>query len=226
MCFLNYPPYDSEGPEEPLPRGVPRLAWAVPVDMGKLGATLQAVRDTTSEVTTLRLCHRFRDCTLSRLPQEILDQIIDSVRRVARAKLRPGWKQDFICFQGMCLPEEHYHIYNETTEKMWQKIFIQDNQIRHYKPAKDPKNYSEDEKLEMLHDEAMSNWPHQDEEGGWALHVDAGFRWFERTCMCKERPPNHDSGDFGHLNNVSRKGTTFDKPHSPFRCFDHILVSR
>tara|TARA_R110002003_G_scaffold9_10_gene437 strand:- start:5427 stop:5807 length:381 start_codon:yes stop_codon:yes gene_type:complete len=126
----------------------------------------------------------------------------------------------------MCLPEEHYHIYNETTEKMWQKIFIQDNQIRHYKPAKDPKNYSEDEKLEMLHDEAMSNWPHQDEEGGWALHVDAGFRWFERTCMCKERPPNHDSGDFGHLNNVSRKGTTFDKPHSPFRCFDHILVSR
>jgi hypothetical protein len=62
MCMLNISPYkdDSNGPLPPLPRGRPRLGWMVPVNLSRLGASLQAIADTALQTQTLRLCHRGR----------------------------------------------------------------------------------------------------------------------------------------------------------------------
>jgi hypothetical protein len=59
MCMLNFTPFDSEEADYPLPRGRPRLAWAVPVNMSELGASLQVIVDTVPQTSTLRLCHCF-----------------------------------------------------------------------------------------------------------------------------------------------------------------------
>jgi hypothetical protein len=121
MCFLNFTPYDEDEPEYPLPRGRPRVAWVVPFDMCKLGTSLQALTDMAPQADTLRLCHKFRDGTLSKLPQDLLEQIIDEVQRTARAKRQPEWYQDSVCWQGTCLEEDHYNFYGEHVEKLWQR---------------------------------------------------------------------------------------------------------
>ncbi|KAF2027553.1 hypothetical protein EK21DRAFT_91466 [Setomelanomma holmii] len=203
MCFPNYVPCDSDGPEYPIPRGAPRLAWVIPVDIGKLGATLQAFTDTLPQVTTLRLCHRFRNCTLSQLPQEILDHVIDHVRRAMRTQIRPAWKQDFICFQGICPPEEHYTTYDDRIEKIWQKEIIEKNAIWFYKDV-NPDSCSEEKKVKIVQETIESDWELHQEEYGWSLHDDASLRWLDRTCTCPRCPPNDQPGVFLRLNNALR----------------------
>ena len=85
MCLFHYTNYDSDWPVYPSPRGRPQLAWVVPVDMGELGASFQAIADTMPQTTTLRLAHRFRDCLLSWLPQELLEDVVSHVQLAARA---------------------------------------------------------------------------------------------------------------------------------------------
>jgi hypothetical protein len=124
MCILNFTSFDSDGPDYPLPRAHPRVAWVIPVDMSELGASLQAITETMPQATTLRLCHRFRDSPLSKLPQELLDQVLNHLQQAARVDCRTAWYQDSVCWQGTCLPEDHYTVYGEEVEKLWQKIFV------------------------------------------------------------------------------------------------------
>jgi len=69
MCVLNFRPYDEKEIDHPLPHGQPKLIWAIPVDMSEVGTSLEAYLETLPQATALRLCHRFRDCSLSNLPQ-------------------------------------------------------------------------------------------------------------------------------------------------------------
>ena len=208
MCMLNFSPYDSEGPDYPLPRGRPRLAWVIPVDMAKLGASLQAINDTMPQTTILRLCHRSRDGPLSRLPQELLEHIIDDVQRAERASNQPKWYQDSVCWQGTCLPEDHYSIYSENVEKLWQKMLTD----KRYGPTNQPKpkHTTEAEKIEMVQG-WMGNDPEAYEsEEGWSLHFDSRFRWLDRTCVCPESysTAGRQVGNFTPLQNVSEVYTS------------------
>lgn len=112
MCIFNYNPlsaYANDDPESIIQtRGGQRLAWIIPVEMSKLGASIDAYSQVLPQVNTLRLCHRFRDCTLSKLPLEILDQVIEDLRRSKLEEVRLVWLQDFTCFQGLCRSEDHY----------------------------------------------------------------------------------------------------------------------
>jgi hypothetical protein len=203
MCLLNYTPWDSDGPEYPLPRGRPRVAWVVPVNMSELGAGLQAIIDTMPQVTTLRLCHRFRDGPLSRLPQELLEHIIDDAKRVAQVECRPGWYLDSVCWQGTCLPEDHYSSYGEHVEELWQDIFV--NQQCSGIDEAALKDKTKTEKPEMVSDWVMGNSEYRNSEPTLSLHFDARFRWLDRTCLC---PKRHSTTDrkFDNsipLNNVS-----------------------
>jgi hypothetical protein len=202
--MLNYTPYDSEGPEFPLPRGRPRLVWVIPVDMGELGASLQAISFSMPQTTTLRLCHRFRGGPLSRLPQELLEQIVDEVQQKAKAEQRPKWYQDSVCWQGTCLPEDHYSVYNDTLEKLWQKIYIE----KAYGPTYGAhiEGLKKEDKVEMV-----QGWigcrPNFDDihEGLIDLHYEATSRWLDRTCLCPRdrRAVTANGGSFVPLNEVS-----------------------
>jgi hypothetical protein len=201
MCILNYSPFEDEdeGPDYPLPRGRPRLAWAIPVSMSELAASLQAITETMPQTTALRLCHRFRDSPLSKLPQEILDHVIDDVERAARVDLSPQWHQDSICWQGTCLPEDHYSWYGEHVERLWQKFFI-DRKPRGINRAT-LRNKTSAEKAEMVYEWMMGDPELYESEDGYSLHIEAKLRWVERTCLCLQASPR--TSNFIELNNVS-----------------------
>jgi hypothetical protein len=205
MCFLNFTPYDDDGPGWPLPRGRPRVAWVVPVDMCKLGAGLQAFTDTALQINTLRLCHRFHGGPLSKLPQELLEHIIDETQRMARLKYQSEWYQDSICWQGTCRPEDHFSVYGEHIEKLWQKIFID----KHYGETRETEldKKTNTEKIEMVFESVMMDpETYHEWDESYGLHIDARFRWLARTCQCSD--PNLDLttkvGHFIPLNQVSK----------------------
>jgi hypothetical protein len=202
MCMLNFSPFDDDGPDYPLPRGVPRVVWAIPVSMSELGASLQGIADTLPQATTLRLCHRFRDSPFSKLPQELLDYVIEDVQRAARVDRKLEWYQDSICWQGTCLPEDHYSVYGEHVEKLWQALFI-DQKPRGIDQAT-LKDKSPAEKAEMVSDWIMSDPELYEMINGFDLHVEAKLRWVDRTCLCPQASPTtKESGEFVELNNVS-----------------------
>ncbi|KAF2872996.1 hypothetical protein BDV95DRAFT_568518 [Massariosphaeria phaeospora] len=61
MCRPNWPTNDDwfgGEPNKPL-QPLPRLAWAVPVDIANLGAALEAQLKVQEEITTLQLCNRY-----------------------------------------------------------------------------------------------------------------------------------------------------------------------
>jgi hypothetical protein len=169
--MLNFTSYDSEGPDYPLPRAHPRVAWVVPVNMSKLGASLQAITETVPQATTLRLCHRFHDSPLSKLPQELLDQVINQVQQAARVDCSPGWYQDSVCWQGTCHPEDHYAVYGKEVEKLWREIFI--DQQQHGIDEAKLKDKTRAEKAEMVSEWLTGNMDEDQHEGSFSLHYDA-----------------------------------------------------
>jgi hypothetical protein len=165
----------------PLPRGRPRLAWVIPVDMAELGASLQAISNTMPQVNVLRLCHRFRDSPLSRLPQELLDQVIGDIQQSAKADCRSEWYQDSVCWQGTCLPEDHFSIYNEDLEKLWQRIFVE----KAYGGTQDLKteDVTKEKKVEMVHGWVCGDPVFSDIDAWLDRHYEAFSRWLDRTCL-------------------------------------------
>jgi hypothetical protein len=214
MCILNFLPWE-EPIEFPLPRGRPHIAWVLPVNLSDLGGRLQAFTDTAPQTTMLRLCHRFRDSALSRMPQELLEQIIDNAERAAEAKCQSEWYRDSVCWQGTCLAEDHYHVYGEYVEKLWQKIFVAKHYGKIFKT--DILNPSEAEKVELVRDAAMCNPNIHADEEGYALHHDARFRWLERVCLCPGTATTgtQNGGNFVAMNHVSTSYTVIRFPNLP-----------
>jgi hypothetical protein len=200
--MLNFSPFDEDPPDYPLPRGKPRVVWAIPVSMSELGAGLQRITDTLPQATTLRLCHRFRDSPLSKLPQELLGQVIENVQRATLVDPNIEWHQDSICWQGTCLPEDHYSVYGEHVEKLWQALFI-DQKPRGIDRAT-LKDKLPAEKAEMVSNRIMGDPELYESEDGFSLHMDAKYRWVDRTCLCpKIHSAAKKTGEFIELSNVS-----------------------
>jgi hypothetical protein len=195
MCYTHVLPeswYDY--PQSPGPRAIPRLVWATPVDIVELGSSLEAYSDQLQANTTLRLCHRFGDGLLSKLPQEILDQIISVAHRMQKHKTRFKWKQHYLCFQGRCTGAHHFKPYGPLTEEAWHYLFV-DEMSSNGKLIEKPSDYTEKQRLNILED-----YLDHDDCG----HLDRSDSWLGQVCLCKEdTDPTRKEGIFTRFNNVS-----------------------
>jgi hypothetical protein len=195
MCRFNWHFPGDDGPGCPLAQPLPQIEWAVPVDMTRLGASLEAYSRLETSITTLRLCHRFCQAPLSKLPQELLEHIIDEAHQAEIQETLEDWvsNQERECFQGLCKPEDHYEPYGPHTERVWQSLFG----ARDDEAVRDPTTYSEKEKVDMVVG-FLSDSPtiHYDLDG-WELHELRAAAWLDRVCTCA-------SGAFRPLNDVSQ----------------------
>lgn len=201
MCICNYQDPEEDLPEWPIPLGHPQLTWAIPVDIRKLGASLEAFADTLPRVTTLQLIHRFRDGPLSKIPQELLEQIIITVHRQAMKTFRSSWKTPFYCYRGVCHPNDHGETYNEHIESLWQRFFVDDDNIKLDEFEGITKDdCTPEQKLKMV-----ENWMERDpslevDEYLWELHFMMRTEWVTKTCLCSV--PGRSTGKFVPLNKV------------------------
>ena len=198
MCILHHrsdlQDYGELDDLEPVPRSLPRLTWAVPVDAAQLGASLEAFKALAPQENTLRLFHRCARSPLSTLPQEILDSIVMMLYRSTREATVKRWDDTFRCFQGRCRPLDHLQMDDEKIARMWEDT-VPYQEIpcceRHRREGSfDAAKFGIEEKREMV--EEFIN-----ECGDWAvdtvneLHDDARKRWLEILCLCKDWP--HDT---------------------------------
>lgn len=197
MCHLNIRPYDQD--DHTLPHGLPQLVWAMPVNVSELGAHLEVYLQILPQITTLRLSHRFRDCALSKLPQEILEHIINDIQKIERAKVRPLWHQDFVCFQGLCQDEDHFNVYGEHVELLWQEYFTEGTCTSDYWSM--VKSCPKEEKVQQVHSMVMGS-VNGTFELSLEMHYEAIFRWLDRTCLCATNSEGKE-GKFVVLSNVS-----------------------
>jgi hypothetical protein len=87
------------------------LTWAIPVDVAKLGASLQAYHSLKPIITHFRLCNRFGqgpDVFLTRLPQELVDMVLEFLIIPARQVQEVEWNLVKGCAEHRCDPRDHY----------------------------------------------------------------------------------------------------------------------
>jgi hypothetical protein len=181
-----------------LPSLPPRLMWAIPVSMSELGASIEAYSDTIPQADTLRLCHRFSNQSLSRLPQEIIEQIVNEIRRCTYDKIAPGWHRDLMCFQNRCSLESHFHGEDFDCSKLL-STFSKQRLPPGYKPG--ITELTDAEKTELFEGSEVDNPPFFVENNGFEFHFDAQYRYIGRTCLCCE---HEESKGFGRFNKVSK----------------------
>jgi hypothetical protein len=190
MCHRHWLYEESEdGLDSLLPSARPRLMWAIPVSMSELGASIEAYSDTMPQISTLRLCHRFSSKSLSRLPQEIIEQIADAIRRSAYEEFAPGWHYDFLCFQSRCTIADHYHSYDEHIEDLMDSMVIEERP-----------NLTKTQKVELVQEIVFYDSELFLENDGLDMHDEAQKRYIRRTCLCF---PESDPSGFGRFNKVS-----------------------
>jgi hypothetical protein len=182
MCYLNFP-YGYYEPEPSL-RAFPRLAWAVPVSITELAASLEAYSNIHPQVHTLRLSHRFGKGPLSRIPQEILEMIVEEAQQLERRRTQPPWKEHFHCFRGICTKGQHYGPYGPHTEETWLELFSNPYDDEDDPLPLDPDDYTEDEKLAMVKAEPDTSYA-WDDDLIHELHMTSKEEWLDAVCLCK-----------------------------------------
>jgi hypothetical protein len=177
MCHLNYL-FDGYAQTDQLPRPFPRLAWAIPVNITTLGANLEAYSNIDPQVRVLRLAHRFGSGPLSKMPQEIIEMIIDEAQQLERRRTRPVWNSEFLCFQGKCGPRYHY---------MSDEYDIAEESYEQFMNTLDLYDYTYEQTAEMLEGipEEEHSEPDWDEDRLYEAHIDAKADWLTSVCLCK-----------------------------------------
>jgi len=205
MCHTNWKPdaYETE-PRTPGLRPVPQLKWVIPVDIVELGASLEANLKQRSQVKTLRLCHRFGEGALSKVPQEILDYIISHTHQLEKAKVLPKWYKALRCFQGRCTREQHLRENSLQTEYLFNIMFV-DSEAGIYKDTPlDPQNYTEEEMRDMVEDQidedGYESWDDSEVERHWVEQDN----WLDLVCQCENTASGTQKGvRFSQLVDVS-----------------------
>jgi hypothetical protein len=199
MCHRSIDPRLSAILFGPAPRPIPRLAWAVPVDISDLGPSIEAYSKLQKEVLTLRLCHRFRpESSISKLPQEILENTIEKLLHSERHELQKEWKQDFACFQGKCTLKQHYRPYCAHTEEIFQLLIATDYEL-------DPSDFDDEDKAEYIEDFLEENPGVFTSEDFREVHGIIVDKWLERSCLCTDQGFRSGSSqqDFSFFNQVN-----------------------
>jgi hypothetical protein len=203
MCYIRYRPEQfMYEPPSPGPRPLPRLTWAVPVDVTELGVSLEAYTNQLSQQITFRLCHRFGAGALAQLPQEIVDHIIGDAHQLEKTALHSKWIKDFNCFQGRCTRGQHFVPYGVHTEDVWQNLFVDGNFSDDDEGPLHKGGYSEKEKAVMVEDFIDESEEFCDELV-WELHDQAEEAWLDRVCLCNPAKVSEENiVNFSWLNNV------------------------
>jgi len=99
------------------------LAWAIPVDIQKLGPRLEAYLELKPALQQLRLCHRFGkgpDAHITKLPQELFEIVVEDVLNTARDDAPYlKWAKPFACFEEMCNPIDHFEESDLNDTREW-----------------------------------------------------------------------------------------------------------
>ncbi|KAF2806201.1 uncharacterized protein BDZ99DRAFT_91948 [Mytilinidion resinicola] len=96
------------------------VAWAVPVDIARLGPHLEAYMEAKPAMDALRLCHRFgtgQKAYITKLPMELIAMIENELQKASRKSKAKCWKEDYLCFQDCCTLEDHFS--DEETEELY-----------------------------------------------------------------------------------------------------------
>ena len=95
----------------PLPKEF-YSSWAtVPVKITELGASLEAYINTKKQIQALKTCCRFGkgpEAHVTRLPNELIDMIVEELLESPRAECLALWGKDFKCFEEKCDVRDHY----------------------------------------------------------------------------------------------------------------------
>jgi hypothetical protein len=198
MCYINWRP-EELGYDAPEPgfRPSPRLVWALPVDIVELGASLESFSTQLKQNTTLRLCHRFGEGPLSKLPQEILDQVISHAHEAMKKGLRSKWNQNYMCYQGRCFRSHHYGPGDPVFEEIWS--YVAANLDGEDRPVE--RDYTEEERMVMVHEYLDDDGNDSFDDFTWEEHFEQQQAWVHQVCTCKDAKKTNSG--FGHLNEVS-----------------------
>jgi hypothetical protein len=204
MCQLNDTPYNSGAMYYPNPpaRPIPRLDWAIPIDITDLGASLEAYSHLEASIKMLRLCHRFGSGPLSTLPQEVLEQIIGEAHLSRKHQSLPTWKNSYACFQGRCTSAQYYPPNDPNTESEWLECYA-DVSDWNEEASSNPADYTAEEKSEMMRENLRN-----DPELQTQLHIDSISTWLRRTCLCKAEK-DVPAGGFVRFNDVCMTSQPF-----------------
>lgn len=182
-----------------------------------LGPSLNVFAGQELSIHQLRLCHRFGDCRLSRLPQEILNLIIDHAHSMAMEKAQARWRADYECFRGRCDIAKHITAFDPVTDDIWNEIFEED--YHDEGRALDRYDFTPYERAEMVQKECEEQYENASDfdfdllEPIFENHRIAEIDWVEQCCRC-ERPDTaaYPDGNFTELNNVGV--TPFNSMHA------------
>jgi hypothetical protein len=201
---MNDYPYDHDDMYYPKPpaRPIPRLDWAIPINITDLGASLEAYSYLEASIRMLRLCHRFRSGPLSTLPQEVLEQIIGEAHLSRKHQSLPAWKNLYACFQGQCTFAQYYPPDDPNTEREWLE-YCADVSEWNGEASSNPADYTAEEKSEMLR--AILR---DDPEFQIQMHIDSVSTWLGHTCLCKAER-DVPAGGFVRFNNVCMTSKPF-----------------
>lgn len=186
MCYINWSPDGYDPPASLCVRPAPQLKWATPVDIVELGASLEAFLAQLSQILSLRLCHRYGDSSLSKVPQEILDHIISDIHHAYKDLIRPEWDRKLRCFQGRCNRQDHVNFSQEIDyEELWEAIYVEGRYGSGVKPlwredfTKEQVRKMVDEEME---EEGYLSWDDDILENHW----DKQHQWLKMVCTCKK----------------------------------------
>jgi hypothetical protein len=87
------------------------LTWAIPVDVVKLGASLQAYHSLKPIISYFRLCNRFGqgpNVFLTRLPQELVDMVLEYIIIPTRRVEEVEWNKIKVCAESRCAQRDHF----------------------------------------------------------------------------------------------------------------------
>jgi hypothetical protein len=205
MCYINWRPDPwAFAPPTPGLRPLPRFGWVTPINIVELDAILEVYLKQIEQNTTLRLCHRFGDGPLSKLPQEILDHIISERHESAKEMIRSKWNQNYRCFQGRCTPGQHLEPGESITEEIWQSRFV-DNAYSYGHSPRNAQDFTEEQKLEMVGRYLEEDGYDPYDEYLWDIHDGRQNAWLNQICLCRQKD-NSDTkkgSAFPSLTNVS-----------------------
>ncbi|KAF2497859.1 hypothetical protein BU16DRAFT_616431 [Lophium mytilinum] len=100
------PPGQSDSPFQTILG----LVWAMPVDIARFGAHLEAYVASSPGIQALRLCCRFGEGVnvyINKLPEELIASVIVELQRPARAIAFAEWSTGFKCFRKDCSMQNH-----------------------------------------------------------------------------------------------------------------------
>lgn len=204
MCVISYHPdidYDSPGPTS---RARPLLAWALPVDVVELGASLEAYSCQLSQITTFRLCTKLGHGPISSLPQEIIDQIIDHAQEAMKAQLRPKWNLNYLCFQGRCERAHHFTPNGRMVDSMWNYVWNEESYAWD-RPAEEVIDATDEDKQEMVREYLEDNGYESYDESVYEEHRQRQDLWLDQVCRCYGKSAgSQERRSFVHLHKVSK----------------------